>query len=748
VKRRSAILATALLAGALIARAEESLPPGLTRSGNTIMMQPIAEGEGASGPANTEHRPGTIRILSAGDRDLYTRAFEAADRGDWTAAQNLAGQGHDAIATKLIAWRRLLDKNSGASFADIDSFIKSNSEWPLRDTLLARAENAIGPQLSPAGTVAWFGGRTPVTPMGQIVLGEALAASGRASDGTSLIRQGWREGTFDPQQELAIVQKDGAHLTPDDERERLDNLLWRDQIEDAKRELARVDGRTARISEVRIALRMDPGRAARLLDGLSGSAASDPGLLFDRARAARHVGSYQQAEALLLRIPSREPARTHTSRWWSEFNVEARQALEDHDARTAYQLASDTGLPTGDEYAEAQFLAGWIALRFLHEPRTARPHFERLDAAVSRPISKARAHYWIGRTYEADSDIADAWREYEIASHAPETFYGQIALSRIDPHPVLHVSETPVEPLPRSEFEKGELTRAMEVLADLGEENLLRTFALRDLELHPDAPHAKTLAEELIAWGFREIAVRVGKAKSYDGVMMLDYTHPVIPLPTYRGPSSAPEPALVLGLIRQETEFDPDAVSGPGARGIMQMMPEAARKAARESGLDYRPNDLLSDPAYNMQLGMTEISGDISQWGGSYVLAMASYNAGVHNAEKWLAGSGDPRSAATDPIDWIEQIPFTETRNYVQRVLENIQIYRNRLAGHDEPLRILADLYRPGSPSVRPLDYTPSRGVDPAPSLKPASTSPAQGAGPANAVTLPVHDPGAKPAGG
>jgi soluble lytic murein transglycosylase len=199
--------------------------------------------------------------------------------------------------------------------------------------------------------------------------------------------------------------------------------------------------------------------------------------------------------------------------------------------------------------------------------------------------------------------------------------------------------------------------------------------------------------------------VRIAKAKSYDGVLMLDYSHPVIPLPVYRGPGSAPEPALVLSLIRQETEFDPDSVSGPGAKGIMQMMPEAARKAAGEAGLAYRPNDLLSDPDYNMQLGMTELAGDLSRWGGSYVLAAASYNAGIHNAEKWVASNGDPRSS--DPLDWIEQIPFSETRNYVLRVIENAGIYRNRLAGRDLPLRIQADLSSPNPSSVRPLNYTP-----------------------------------------
>jgi soluble lytic murein transglycosylase len=243
----------------------------------------------------------------------------------------------------------------------------------------------------------------------------------------------------------------------------------------------------------------------------------------------------------------------------------------------------------------------------------------------------------------------------------------------------------------------------MEILADLGEATSLKTFAVKDLETYPSAPHAKLLAAHLTEWGFRDIALHVAKEKSYEGVMMFDYNYPTIDPPAYRGSGPSPEPALVLGLIRQETEFDPAAVSGPGARGIMQMMPEAAQKAAREVGLPYRPNDLLSDPSYNMQLGLIELARHIADWGGSYVLAAAAYNAGDHNVEKWVAAFGDPRSSATDPVDWIEEIPFSETRNYVQRVLENTEVYRCRLSTRSQPLQILSDLYRPSPPATHVL---------------------------------------------
>jgi soluble lytic murein transglycosylase len=213
----------------------------------------------------------------------------------------------------------------------------------------------------------------------------------------------------------------------------------------------------------------------------------------------------------------------------------------------------------------------------------------------------------------------------------------------------------------------------------------------------------------LADWGYPEIAVRLAKNASYDGLMLPDFTHPTIVLPAYAGPGTAPDPALVLGLIRQETEFNPYAISSAGAKGLMQMMPASAKVAARQAGLPYRPDALLADSAYNMQLGMTEYRGHLDRYGGSMVLAAASYNAGPGNTRKWLAAMGDPRDGSVDPIDWIEQIPFGETRNYVQRVLENTEVYRARLAGKDVPLKILSDLYAPSQPRMAVLTAGPAQ---------------------------------------
>jgi len=710
--------------------APSGLPSGLVRQGNVIMMAPIGDSD-AGGPPELqitgERRVGLVHILPPADHDTFVRAFDAADRGDWTAARGLADQGRDPVAKKLVEWRYLMDKNSGASFGEIDRFLKENADWPDRDILFARAEKAMDPGMDARAVVAWFGDRDPVSGIGRVRLGEALIATGNATRGRDLVRQAWVESSFDPDQEFMIVQKHGDILTPDVDRERLDHLLWHNLLSDARREISRVTTEAQRVGNARIALRTSPSAGERMLDSLPETLRDDPGVLFDQAHLLRQRGQVAEIPPLLVHAPTREMAKIAPTRWWAELNIDTRDALDQGSYHDAYLLASNTGLEPGStEYSEAEFLAGWIALRELKEPKTALTHFQNLAHAVTRPISVARAHYWEGRCYEDAGELASAWQQYRLAAEQSDTFYGQLALAHIEPAPNLHLTETIVDAGARkADYEREEQTQAVRVLADLGLESLLRSFAVHDADTYTDPKHIKLLAEDLTKMGFKEIALRVAKEASYNNVRLLAYSHPVIAVPGYAGSGTAPEPAFVLGIIRQETEFDPDAVSGAGARGIMQVMPYTARRSANLAGIDYRPSDLTGDPVYSMRLGMAELGSDLSDWGGSLVLATAAYNAGPGNVKKWIAEHGDPRDSRVDPIDWIEQIPFSETRNYVQRVLENTEVYRNRLAGRDEPLRILADLYKPNAPQTKPMDYAPpaAPGAVPVPVPKPAAGS-------------------------
>jgi soluble lytic murein transglycosylase len=699
-KHIALIAALSSLAPAALAQ-NNGVPSGENSGATVVMSAPIPDSNPAD-PGLTGSRPISIRVLSAADHALFQRAFAQAAKGDWAAALALGNQGTDTTARQLLQWRYALDRNSGAKFADIDAMMKVAATWPLKGTLQARAEAAISPDpsgvsgMTPAQVVQWFSTREPNSSLGRVRLGEALVATGQTARGGPLIARGWAEGSFDYFTEQSILSQDAAYLTPESDRQRLDNLLWRGETTAARRQMTQVDATTAAVARARILLEGGTKLAKPALDAVASS--TDPALLFDWARALRQEHNDDAAHQMLMRAAPATLARDHTARWWAEVSVEARDMLTAHDAKGALAMVEHAGLPGGDEYVDQQFLGGFIELRFLSDPTAALTWFQRLTAAVSRPISKSRGEYWLGRAYEALGDTPNAIVHYRQAAAYPETFYGQLGLARIEAQPVLHLNQTDVVAAERGEIENDPLMPEIRVLADLGLGDDLRLFAEADATVYSSPRHLKAFMEALRDWGYPEIAVRLAKNASYAGDTLLEFTHPLIPLPSYPGDGTPPDPALVLGLIRQETEFNAYAISSAGARGLMQVMTFTARKSARIAHLPYRPGDLLSDRNYNIDLGMVEFAGHMDYWGGSILLSSAGYNAGDTNALRWVASFGDPRNGAVDPLDFIEQIPFSETRNYVQRVLENTEVYRNRLAGRDMSLQIMADLYAPMTP--------------------------------------------------
>jgi soluble lytic murein transglycosylase len=703
---RSLILA-ALLPLAVAAQPQDQtstgLPPGLVRQGAVVMMQPIAESD-TGAPAESvfggERRTPAVRNLTAADHDAFDRAAAAALRGNWAEARSSAVQARDPVVPRLVEWAYVSQKNSGVAFSEIAQFLKDVPDWPGRDRILARAEEAMRPGMDSQTVIAWFADRTPQTGIGKVRLGEALIAAGSLARGRELVLGAFIGSSLEPDQENYLIAQHGNELTEDDWRQRLERLFARNELSVVRRDMPRLPSALQRFAEARLDLRTNATLGEQEIAALPPSLRNDPGILCDELAALRQRNDVAALPGLLDRIPAAEVAGWSPTHWWSEISLDARAALKAGFSHEAYRFAAAAALPRdSNEYPDAQFLAGWIALRRLGEPSVALTHFENLLPVSTRPISKARAHYWLGRAYEAAGDSTSATREYRAAAAYPAMFYGQLALVRIERDPVVQLVITQADAdSVRAIYDREEMTAAIRALADLGLETALREFAMRDVELYPAAGHVKCLAQDLVRMGYREVAVRVAKQASYNGVFLPEYSHPIIAVPRYTGPGVAPELPLVLAIIRQETEFDPDAVSGAGARGIMQVMPDTARRLARISGVEYRFPDLTGNPQYAMELGMAELSGDIAEWNGSYVLAAAAYNAGRGNARKWLADIGDPRNPLVDPVDWIEQIPFYETRNYVQRVLENTEVYRNRLAGRDQPLEIMRDLYRPSLP--------------------------------------------------
>jgi len=675
----AACLAASSLAPAALAAEGANPPPGT--------MSPVVS---AGDPGAAPHAPGTgARVLAATDQVLLEEAHRAADRKDWNTARSFAARAADQVAARVIEWRYLLDENSGARFEDIADFLNRYPDWPSRNQLLTRAEQKLPPGMTPAEITGWFGNRTPMTANGALRLGAALIGSGRRDEGAVVIRDAWIANTFAAARENEILGTYGDVLRPEDHVARLAELLADNDIGDARRQLARVDAETRQIAEARIRLKDSPAAAVSLASTLDSTLLADPWLIYDQARALRRNGNDTDAWAVMQRAPSPIPK---PEAWWQERHIMARDALREREWNVSYNLVSQHHMESGGGFADAEFLAGWLALRKQNNPERALQHFQTLAGGVTFPISRARAHYWTGRALEELGRTGEAQAAYTRAAGDSTTFYGQLALTRLHGAPAL-VLDTAM-PDPDRRLDNDERVRAMQSLADVGRNGLVRTFATFLANEEKSPGRLRYITDFLSATDDRVAALRIAKLASYNDVMLLPYLDPILEIPrAARRPDV--EPALILGLSRQESEFDANATSSAGARGLMQLMPATARETARKLGVAYRENG-LGEPDYNMQLGAAHLAELLERWNGSYVLTIAAYNAGSGNVARWVNTLGDPRAPGVDVIDWIEMIPFGETRNYVQRVLENLQVYRARLAGGTKELTLLADLARTG----------------------------------------------------
>lgn len=638
------------------------------------------------------------QFLSSADVALLERAMDAADRKQWEAARQIATQISNASARDIILWRSYVTKDNGAAFSDISRFIASHRDWPNQRGLQARAEEAMPAEtMQPSDVIDWFQGREPVSGEGMVKLGDAYLRKGQDSSARNWLRKAWIEGNFALDRMSFVSAKYGSYLTTDDHRKRASRLVWAGEYGQANAMSNWLASDFEAMISARIKLRQASRDADAAYNRVGSSLQKDPGLLFDRARWLRKRDREAEARPLLiLAAANLDGPAPSSDEWWTERNYQAREALDAGNTQQAYQIASTHAMRKDlvVNYAEAEFLAGWIALRYLHKPDTAIEHFTRLREAVTAPISVARAHFWTGRAAEKAGRTSEANRQYSSAAQYPMTFYGQIAAATVNPRAGLNIPSTRGTSASKQSFMDQGVVQAMQSLADVGAEGLLRTLAVAAAETFTERDQFVLLTNFLRQLNQPALALRVAKRGIQKNIPVYDIAYPTITLPAYRGNGTPPESALVLGLTRQESEFDPEAFSSAGARGLMQMMPATASLTARRHGLPYGGKGDLFTPSTNLQLGMAHVSDLLTDFAGSYILSIASYNAGGGRINQWIATYGDPRNANADVLDWIERIPFSETRNYVQRVLENTQVYRAILAGRDVPAGILNDLKR------------------------------------------------------
>ena len=613
------------------------------------------------------------RLLSAADHRNYRAAFTASEKGRRGQAASLAAKGIDPLPAKILRWLDMTRPGTHASFADLTAFIEANPKWPLRGKLLRRAEESLLGDEPPDKVIAWFAKYRPRTSDGRAVLGAALLSAGRRDHGVAVLRHAWIESDFGVKQERNFARRYRKLLTRNDHRARLDRLVWDRRFTQARRMLWRVDMGSRRLAEARMRLATKRGGVDGALNRVPDRLKSHSGLVFERMRWRRRKGRTEGALELLETSP--DPL-VRPVRWWVEREILARRLLAQGRAERAYRLTRDHGLRKGSRYAGAEFLSGWIALRFLHDPARALEHFERLYASVRYPISRSRAAYWSGRAAARLADEGRARDWFEIAATFDASYYGQLAAERIGKNTVV---DLPDEPRPDgrtlSAFNRNELVRAVFLLNELGQYDLIKPFIDRLARLSDDAARLVLVGRLALAMGRLDLATRVGRYAYLRRVRLTSLAYPVVD-----APSDVPEHALVLSIARQESNFDVQAKSRRGARGVMQVMPRTARKVSNRLKLRYSKTRLQNDPDYNMRLGGTYLKWQLDRFDGSYVLAIAAYNAGPNAVGRWISLHGDPRSDDLDPIDWIEMIPFRETRNYVQRVIENLSIYR-RLIG-------------------------------------------------------------------
>ncbi|SDG95085.1 soluble lytic murein transglycosylase [Roseospirillum parvum] len=637
----------------------------------------------AWGPGGANASP-----LTPEDRAHYTEAFRLADDNAWDAAHAEAAKGGLPLLAKVLRWRHYLEPRADVGFAEITAFLAANPEWPYPSLLRRRAEEAIRIGEDPRAVVDWFEAHPPLGTDGHIALARALDTLGEESRAAEEARAAWRTGTFGRAQERAFLAQFAEDLTPDDHIARLDHLIWSRELVSARRMLKRVPDDHRHLAHARLALADRQNGVDAAIKQVPPALRDHPGLVYERLNWRRAKGRYEAAIALLD-----HPAANQgdPDRWWRERAILAREALERGHITAAYRAAAEHGQESGAGFAEAEWLAGWIALRFLREPETAVGHFARMYDGVRYPISRARGAYWAGRAAEAAGDAAGAAHWYGEAAPHVTTYYGQLAIAKLgDPRSW----PLPVDPLPTADdiaaVNAREATQVIRLLHALERRDEIPAFVLRlgDLAETPgQAALAATLARDN---GRPDAAVALARRVVLEGTSLVESGWPV---PRLDYPP-APEQALILSIIRQESNFNPEAVSRAGARGLMQLMPTTASRVAKAAGRPYDKAQLTEDPVYNVQIGAHYLASLIDDYGGSYVMAIAAYNAGPSRVARWVRDNGDPRDPDIDPIDWVEQITFKETRNYVQRVLEGLQVYRHRLGTTELALSLDSDLKR------------------------------------------------------
>ena len=634
-------------------------------------------------------------------REQTVKALRLIDKNKWKEAQELVAESKDPLTAKIYHWLLLTNTDKGEwnnqLFISLSQFIRHNPQWPRVEKMKKTAEEVMPDTLSNDEVIAWYEDFPPQSFKAMRRYMDALIINGKRDQAKEMLARWWASSEISRSQQKQIVRDYKTYLTLDAHKKRCDTLLYKGEYGNALAIADLLGNGWPQIARARMALAKNKSSGlGRLIDAVPESLQNDPGLLYERLRWRRKRNLDKGALEILYKAPPAEQVQDeYKERWWKERHIMIRRLLEKGQYQQAYELAAAHIQNDGFAYAQAQWLAGWLALRLIHSPTEAYERFTAFYAKVETPVSKSRAAYWAGRSAEdmGQSVMAQDW--YKKAAEFKMTYYGQMAGAALSQENQLPQRRLPhLSSSQKEAYKRSELVQASDIFLDAGwfdiSEDFLEAFLKKD-----ETPKAYRFAAEHAAKkGGSHIAVKVAKEAMKKGLFLTKQAYPTITNQLKN--ISYTEWALIHALVRQESMFDIDARSSAGARGLMQLMPATAYHISKSARVPYRKKWLTSKPEYNITLGSYYISQLIDKYDGSYPLAIAAYNAGPRRVNKWLIQFGDPRKGEVDLIDWIELIPIYETRNYVQRVMEGLYIYRLRLKHIQKPpdAQLHVDYYR------------------------------------------------------
>lgn len=613
------------------------------------------------------------------DIDAIKDAIRLASRSKATAATDRRRQIHDPVGRKLVEWVILRSGDNAMSFARYAAFVRANPAWPSLNAFRRRAEARLWFEPHKPSTVfAFFAKQGPLGALGKLAMARASLTHGDRTAARRYLRSAWREDSFSAHLESQVLKMFGPLLTRADQRARMDTRLYADDLGTAMRAAKRLGAAEVAIVNARAAVNRKAKNARALLNAVPKSARNDPAYLLTRVQWLRRSDHIGEAARLMLSAPHDRSVIRNADEWWIERRILVRKLLDDGKARIAYRIARNAALPSKESLRVDQpFTAGWIALRFLHDPRRAAQHFARIPRITMHPTSLARAYYWLGRAAEAAGRSREARRYYGAAAQYTAAYYGQLARARLGRRAIAVRRPPRLDRMQRAALRHVDLVRAVELLYATGNRDLVIPF-VADLDRVGDVGVLTFIAETAARHKDARAMLTIGKGALAHGFALDQYAFPTFGLPKFVSIGPKANTSLVYAIARAESAFNTGAVSAAKAKGLMQVTPAAGRTIARRLGIKFNLKRLLRDPAYNMQMGSAEIADLVNAYDGNHVLAFVGYNAGRGRVKEWIAHYGDPRDPNVNAVDWVERIPFTETRTYVQRVMENLQIYRSR----------------------------------------------------------------------